>query len=100
MITALFSSLVAKENSIATLGVLYGLGEEGIRPLLARHMPPASALSFLVVQMLFLPCVATIGVMKQEMGNWKWFLSALGMTLILSYAGGMAAYRVALWLGL
>ncbi len=100
MITALFSSLVAKENSIATLGVLYGLGEEGIRPLLARFMPPASALSFLVVQMLFLPCVATIGVMKQEMGNWKWFLSALGMTLILSYAGGIAAYRVALWLGL
>jgi len=100
MITALFSSLVAKENSIATLGVLYGLGEEGIRPLLARFMPPASALSFLVVQMLFLPCVATIGVMKQEMGNWKWFLSALGITLVLSYAGGMAAYRVALWLGL
>jgi ferrous iron transport protein B len=100
MITALFSSLVAKENSIATLGVLYGLGEEGIRPLLARYMPPASALFFLVVQMLFLPCVATIGVMKQEMGNWRWFLSALGMKLILSYAGGMAAYRVALWLGL
>lgn len=99
MITALFSSLVAKENSIATLGVLYGLGEEGIRPLLARYMPPASALSFLVVQMLFLPCVATIGVMKQEMDNWRWFLSALGITLILSYTGGMAAYRMALWLG-
>jgi len=100
MITALFSSLVAKENSIATLGVLYGLGEEGIRPLLSRFMPPASTLSFLVVQMLFLPCVATIGVMKQEMGNWKWFASALGMTLAVSYAGGIIAYRVALWLGL
>ncbi|MBN1547959.1 MAG: ferrous iron transport protein B [Syntrophaceae bacterium] len=100
MITALFSSLVAKENSIATLGVLYGLGEEGIGPLLGRFMPPASALSFLVVQMLFLPCVATIGVMKQEMGNWKWFLSALSMTLLISFVGGAAAYRIALWLGL
>jgi ferrous iron transport protein B len=99
MITALFSSLVAKENSIATLGVLYGVGEEGIGPLINRFIPPASALSFLVVQMLFLPCVATIGVMRQEMGNWKWFLSALFMTLVLSYAGGVAAYRVALWLG-
>jgi ferrous iron transport protein B len=100
MITALFSSLVAKENSIATLGVLYGLGEEGIAPLIGRFMPPASALSFLVVQMLFLPCVATIGVMRQEMGSWKWFFSALGMTLLLSFAGGAAAYRIALWLGL
>ncbi len=98
MITALFSSLVAKETSIATLGVLYGFGEEGIGQL-SRFMPAPSALSFLVVQMLFLPCVATIGVMKQEMGNWKWFLSALGLTLLLSYTIGALAYRTALWLG-
>ena len=100
MITALFSSLVAKEISLATLAVLYGHTEEAIGPILGQFMPAASALAFLVVQMLFLPCVATIAVMKQEMGNWKWFASALGVTLILSYTAGIVAYRTALWLGL
>ena len=97
MITALFSSLVAKEISLATLGILYGVGEEGIRSSLKELIPIASALSFLAVQMLFLPCVATISVMKTEMENIKWFLSSLLGTLLLSYMGGIIVYRLALW---
>ena len=49
MITALLTSTVAKENAIATLGVLYGVGEEGLIHVLPGVMSPASALSFLVV---------------------------------------------------
>jgi ferrous iron transport protein B len=97
MITALFSSLVAKENSLATMGILYGIGEEGIRSSLKDLIPTASALSFLAVQMLFLPCVATISAMKTEMGNIKWFLSSLMGTLLLSYLGGIAIYHLSLW---
>ena len=97
MITALFASLVAKENSLATMGILYGIGEEGIRSSLKELIPSASALSFLAVQMLFLPCMATISVMKTEMENIKWFLSSLMGTLLLSYLGGIVIYHLALW---
>jgi ferrous iron transport protein B len=93
---ALVSSLVAKENSIATLGVLYGVGEEGLRQALPQAMGQASALAFLVVLMLFIPCAATVAVMKQEMGSWKWFISSFVFTIAVSFLGGVAAYHVGL----
>ncbi len=100
MIVALLSSLIAKENSIAVLGVLYGVGEEGIRTVLPQVMNPASALAFLAILMLFVPCAATIAAMKQEMENWKWFLGAVFTMLVISYTGGWLAHRLALFLGL
>jgi ferrous iron transport protein B len=93
---ALVSSLVAKENSIATLGVLYGVGEGGLRQALPQAMGQASALAFLVVLMLFIPCAATVAVMKQEMGSWKWFISSFVFTIAVSFLGGVAAYHVGL----
>jgi ferrous iron transport protein B len=77
MLTALITSFVAKENAIATLGVLYGVGEQGLLKVLPNVVSHASALAFLVVLMLFIPCVATLTVMKKEMGSAKWFASSL-----------------------
>jgi len=100
MVTALLTSIVAKENAIATLGVLYGVGDEGLVRLLPSVVSHASALSFLVVLMLFVPCAAAIAVLKREMNNLRWFILSLFLTLAISYLGGMAAYHLALWLGL
>jgi ferrous iron transport protein B len=100
MITALLTSTVAKENAIATLGVLYGVGDEGLIHVLPRVMSPASALSFLVLLMLIIPCAATMTVMKQEMGSWKWLTAAFGLMLAISFLGGIVAYHLALWMGL
>jgi ferrous iron transport protein B len=100
LIVALLASVAARENAIAALGVLYGVGEEGIRDVLPGVMNHASALSFLVILMLFIPCVATLAVMKQEMGNWRWFLSSFLFMLLLSYASGMAAYQFAMRTGI
>lgn len=100
MMTALITSLVAKENAVATLGVLYGVGEQGLLQTLPSVMSHASALSFLTVVMLFVPCVATISVMRREMADRLWFISSLVLTFVVSYLGGMAAYRIALWTGL
>jgi ferrous iron transport protein B len=100
LIVALLASVAARENAIAALGVLYGVGEEGIRDVLPGVMSHASALSFLVILMLFIPCVATLAVMKQEMGNWRWFLSSFLFMLLLSYASGMAAYQFAMKTGI
>jgi ferrous iron transport protein B len=100
MMTALLSSFIAKENSIATLGVLYGVGEEGVSNVLPSVMSHASALSFLIVFMLFIPCVATVVVMKQEMGSWQWFSLSLIFMLSVSLGAGIVAYNLALHLGL
>jgi ferrous iron transport protein B len=100
MVTALLTSLVAKENAVATLGVLYGVGEQGLLQILPSVMSHASALSFLTVVMLFVPCAATITVMRREMADRLWFISSLVLTFVVSYLGGMAAYRIALWTGL
>lgn len=100
MVTALLTSLVAKENAVATLGVLFGVGEQGLLQTLPSVMNHASALSFLTVLMLFVPCVATIAVLRREMADRLWFISSLVLTFVVSYLGGMAAYRIALWAGL
>jgi ferrous iron transport protein B len=99
MMTALLTSLVAKENAVATLGVLYGVGDQGLLKILPAVMGHASALAFLTVIMLFVPCAATIAVMRREMADRVWFVSSLAMTLVVSYLGGLAAYRLALWAG-
>ncbi len=100
MIIALISSLVAKENSIAVLGVLYGVGSEGLGAVLPQMVSGASALSFLVVLMLFIPCAATLAAMRKEMGSWKWFLSSFASMLALSYLMGALTYQAARLIGM
>jgi ferrous iron transport protein B len=100
MITALLTGLVAKENVVATLGVLYSVGKDGLALTLPTIMSPESAAAFLVVMMLFIPCAATMAVLRKEMNSNKWFYSTIVMTLIVSYLGGMAAYQFVKWLGI
>jgi ferrous iron transport protein B len=95
----LITSIVAKENAIATLSVLYGVGEQGLLQILPHAVSNASALAFLVVLMLFIPCAATVAVMKREMGSWKWFIASLLLMLGVSFLGGIIAHRIALWMG-
>lgn len=95
MMVALLSSIVAKENSVASLGILYNVGEQGLRVVLPTVINHPSALAFLIVLMIFVPCVPTITVMKQEMENWKWFAFSIIFMLCLSVGGGIAAYHIA-----
>jgi ferrous iron transport protein B len=73
MITALLTGLVAKENVVATLGVLYSVGRDGLSNILPTIMSHESAAAFLVVMMLFRPGAATIAVLKKEMNSNNWF---------------------------
>ena len=92
---ALLSSFVAKENSIATLGVLFRAGEEGLAALLAATYPPATALAFLVVQVLFIPCVATVAAVRQETASWRWTVFSIGLLLVVSLLAGAATFHAA-----
>ena len=96
LLVALLTSFIAKENSIATLGVLFGTGEEaGLAELLASTFSIPTALAFLVVQMLFVPCVATVAAVKQETGSWGWMFFSLAFLLVVSWGAGMGIYWLA-----
>ena len=97
IIVALFSSFIAKENTIATLGVLFSMREQSVTlPLrIASAITPAAALSFLVIQMLFIPCVATMAVIKQETNSWKFTLFSVALLLFISLLAGVGIYQFA-----
>ncbi|HEM60658.1 MAG TPA: ferrous iron transport protein B, partial [Chloroflexi bacterium] len=96
MMVALFASFVAKENAIASLAVLYGEGgEQALADILPQVLTPAAALSYLVVQMLFIPCVATVATVYQESNSWKWTLFNLLLMLVVSFGLAILVYQVA-----
>jgi ferrous iron transport protein B len=97
---ALITTFPAKENAIATLGVLFGgSSNAGLTQALAATYSTATALSFLVVTMLFIPCIATVAAIRQETGSWKWPMVSIGIYLVLSTLMGMLVYHLALVLG-
>jgi ferrous iron transport protein B len=100
MLVALISSFIAKENVIVTLGILYGQGSAGLVPTLAAQVAPASALSFLTVTMLFIPCMATVAVMRQETGSWRWTLFDIALLLAIALVAGILVYHGAGALGM
>jgi ferrous iron transport protein B len=96
MMVALLTSFVAKENSIASLGVLYGAGgEASLAHTLRAVMTPAAALGFLVVQMLFIPCVATIVSILHETRSCRWTLFNLVYLLVVSFGVAILVYQIA-----
>jgi len=101
-IVALVTSFVAKENAIATLGVLYGTGEEaaGLAQTMSSLVPPAAALAFLATFTLFIPCAATVAAIRQETNGWRWALFNIGLLLVISFAVGILIYQGAALIGL
>ena len=93
---ALLASFFAKENSIAALGVLFGnAAGAGLAQSLAAAYNPATALSFLTVSILFIPCAATVAVIRQETGSWKWTAVNIVMMLVVSVAAAALVYQAA-----
>ena len=72
---ASITGLIAKENIVGTLGILYGGGDGSVYSNLASAFTPITAYSFLVFNLLCAPCFAAIGAIKREMNNagWTWF---------------------------
>ena len=96
-LVALLTSFVAKENAVATLGVLYGVGENSsaLAQALATGLSTPSALAFLVAEMLFVPCASTLAVIKQETGSWKWVGINVAFLTGLTLVGGIIAFHTA-----
>jgi ferrous iron transport protein B len=97
---ALIASFPAKENAIATLGVLFGSSAEtSLASTLTATYSLPTALSFLVVTMLFIPCMATVAVIRQETNSWRWTLANIALLLGISIVAGSGVYHLALLAG-
>ena len=98
MAVAAITGLIAKENVVATFGMLFGfaeVAEDGseIWGNLAQVMTPIAAYGFLVFNLLCAPCFAAMGAIKREMNNAKWFWFAIGYQCCLAYIVSLCIYQ-------
>ena len=99
---AVFTGLIAKENVVATLAVLYGyageLSDNGdeIWGLLASSgdLTAISAYSFMIFNLLCAPCFAAMGAIKREMNNGKWTAIAIGYMCVFAYVIALIVYQI------
>ena len=99
MAVAAVSGLIAKENVVATFGLLFGfseVAEDGaeIWGSLAQVMTPIAAYGFLVFNLLCAPCFAAMGAIKREMNNAKWFWFAISYQCGLAYIVSLCIYQI------
>ena len=99
MAVAAVTGLIAKENVVATFGILFGFAEvaengDEIWSVLAASMTGIAAYSFLVFNLLCAPCFAAMGAIKREMNNAKWFWFAIGYQCGLAYVVSLCIYQI------
>jgi ferrous iron transport protein B len=82
---AAITGLVAKENIVGTLGILYGGGDQTVYQTMGAAFTQVSGMSFLIFNLLCAPCFAAMGAIKREMNNTKWFWFAIGYECGFAY---------------
>ena len=99
---AILTGLVAKEVVVSTFGTLAGVeedDEEGMSSMIQGLFTPLSSFAFMVFTLLYIPCFAAIGTIKQETNSWKWPLIMSGITLVTAYIVSFLVYNVGLLAG-
>ncbi|NLK09196.1 MAG: ferrous iron transport protein B [Firmicutes bacterium] len=103
-VVALLSGIVAKELIIGTLGVLYGAGtvygtaETGLIYAIREAFEPLSAYAFLVMSLVYIPCIATLVSIKRETNSWKWMAVSVVYTVLLGWILAVIVYQVGTFL--
>lgn len=95
---ALLSGFIAKEVIAATLAVVYQAGEQdmaGLQAALLAGLAPAAGLALMVFTLLYMPCLATIAVIRRETGSWRWAMVSILLGLVLAWLGGFLTYHIA-----
>ena len=101
---ATITGLIAKENVVATFGILYNyageLAENGdeIWGMVAQDYTQLSAYAFMIFNLLCAPCFAAMGAIKREMNNGKWTAFAIGYMCVFAYAAALIVYQIGMLL--
>ena len=94
------TGLIAKENVVSTLAVLFGfageVSENGdeIWAQIPAYFTPLAAYSFMIFNLLCAPCFAAMGAIKREMNNGKWTAAAIGYMCLLAYCTSLVVYQI------
>ncbi len=91
--SAAVTGLIAKENLVATLGVLYA-GDAGLWATMASTFVPVAALSLMFFNLLCAPCFAAMSAMAREMQSKKWFFAAVGYQTLYAYCFALVIYNI------
>lgn len=101
---ALLFGIGSKEIVVSTLGVLCGSpgssGTETIQGNIRAHFTPLTSYVFMVISLIYIPCVATIAAIRRETNSWKWTAFAIGYSLVLAYIVAFAVYKFGMIAGL
>ncbi|MGI1692228.1 ferrous iron transport protein B [Thermoanaerobacter uzonensis] len=90
---ALIFGILAKEVVVGTFGVVYGAEGAALTEAIRQNFTPLSAYAFMVMTLIYIPCVATIGAIKRETNSWKWTFFAVGYTLVLGWLMAVIVYQ-------
>lgn len=97
---SLLTGFLAKEVVVSTMSIIYNASNEiGLQGLVAQYFTPLQAYSFMVFILLYVPCLATVGVIRKETGSVRWTWFAIGYSLVIAYVITFIIYRVGLLLG-
>ena len=90
---ATITGLIAKENIVGTLGVVYGVSGNANLAIASAYTPVAG-LSMLIFNLLCAPCFAAMGAIRREMNNWKWTAFAIGYQTVFAYSIAFVVYQL------
>ncbi|MEW5784675.1 MAG: ferrous iron transport protein B [Bacillota bacterium] len=96
---ALIFGLLAKEVVVSTLAVIYGAAETGLTEVIAAAWTPLSAYAFMVMTLIYIPCVATIAAIRKETNSWGWTGFAVGYSLLLGWLMAILVFQLGRLLG-
>lgn len=98
-----FTGFIAKENIVATFGILFGATDGIIEaaaegsaalPGVAETFTKVSAYSYMAFNLLCMPCFAAVGAIKREMGSWKWTLRTVGFQMVTAWIVSFLIYQI------
>lgn len=102
LMVAILFGFTAKETTLSTLGILYGVSADtpqSIAQAMTGAMTPLVAFTFLVVYMIYIPCLATVVTMHKEIGSWRWTGFGVVYNLLLSFGVGWLVLQLGHALG-
>lgn len=103
-VASLIPGFLAKEVVVASMKIIYGLGEgakdAAFQTVLMSHYTPLSAYSFMAFILLYVPCLATVAVIRRELGSRKWTFIAVTYAFVVAYVVSLIIYQGGRLIGL
>ncbi|MEH6892063.1 ferrous iron transport protein B [Bacillus sp. JJ864] len=96
---SLLTGFLAKEVVVSTMAIIYSVKEDVLGNVIGTHFTTLSAYSFMFFILLYVPCLATVAVIRRETGSLKWTIFSVVYPLVVAYVLTLAIYQVGSMLG-